>query len=86
MGYRLSRTVVILAFVFHLIVGFLYLFTGLLAPVPVAIALQIAWIGLLVVAIRVRAEPKRVALVPVVAAVLWFAVVSIGSAVFGWTA
>lgn len=86
MESKLSRTVVVLAFVFHLVVGFFYLFTGLLAPVPVAIALQIVWLGLLVVAIRVRAQPKRVALVPVVAAVLWFAVVNIGSAVFGWTA
>ncbi len=81
-----SRMIVVLAFGLHLVVGFVYLFTGLLAPIGVAIALQIAWIGLLFVAIRVRTQPKRVALIPVVAAVLWFAVLSIGSAVFRWTA
>lgn len=86
MGTKRARALLIVAFGFHLVVGFFYLMTGLLAPVPVAIALQIVWVVLLIVAIRARAEPKRVALVPVVAAVLWFAVLGIGSAVFGWTA
>jgi hypothetical protein len=70
----------------HLVVGIFYLAIGLVVPGLVIPFFWTFWILLLVVAIRHRHDPRWVLGMPLVAAAALFAAVSIGEAVFGWTA
>jgi hypothetical protein len=66
---------------------FLYAFSGLLAPTWFVVFLLAIWLVLFVLAIRwFTRHPKRVLVLPVVAAVLWFVLLNLGSAIFGFTA
>ena len=72
----------------HVAVGvFPYGASGLVAPLPGLVVLGIIWIALLVVVLRWRpANPWMTLLAPAGAVAIWFAVLSLGEAVFGWTA
>ncbi|ALU41042.1 hypothetical protein AS188_03760 [Kocuria flava] len=58
----------VLAALFHLVVGFYYLASGLMAPLWAVVLLAVWW----------------VLLVPVAAAATWFGVMAFGSSVLGW--
>lgn len=69
------------------VVLFLYGVSGLVAPWYGVAFLILLWVGLFVVGcLWWTPHPKRVALLPLVALALWFAVVSAGGAWLGWTA
>lgn len=66
---------------------FLYAFSGLLAPWWFVAFLLVIWTALFVLAIRwFTPHPVRVAWLPVVAALLWFVLLNLGSAAFDFTA
>jgi hypothetical protein len=66
---------------------FLYAASGLLAPWYGVVLLLAIWVGLFVVATRWwTPHPRRTLLLPLVAIVVWFAVLYVGEAVFDWTA
>ena len=64
-----------------------YAASGLLAPGWAVLAMLGLWIALALVAYRVHRRWGAVsALVPLLAMVLWFAVLTLGEQVLGWTA
>ncbi len=66
---------------------FVYAASGLLAPWYGVVFLMLIWVVLFVLAARWWTPyPKRTLLLPVLALVVWFAVLFLGEAVFGWTA
>lgn len=71
----------------HLALGVVYAFTGLLAP-PWAVALLCAiWLLLLVAAFWLRrTRPFWTPVAPILAAALWFATITAGEILLGWTA
>ena len=71
----------------HVATIFLYLSSGLVAPVAGVLFLLAGWTALLVAAIRLRpSRPWLVALTPAASLAFWAAVLTFGSWVFGWTA
>ena len=66
---------------------FLYAVSGLVAPWYGVVFLMLLWVLLFVQATRWwTPHPKRTLLIPLVAIALWFAVLTLGEALFGWTA
>jgi hypothetical protein len=66
---------------------FLYAASGLLAPWWGVTGLMFVWLVLFVRACRWwTPHPKRTLLLPVVAVVVWFAVVTAGGVFLNWTA
>ncbi len=66
---------------------FIYAASGLLAPWYGVVFLMLVWVVLFVVGTRWwTPHPKRTLLLPLIAVVVWFAVLSLGEAVFDWTA
>jgi hypothetical protein len=66
---------------------FLYAVSGLLAPWYGVVLLLAIWVALFVVACRWwTPHPKRMLWLPLVAVVIWFAVLTLGEALFNWTA
>ena len=66
---------------------FLYAVSGLLAPWYGVAFLMLLWVLLFVQATRWwTPHPRRTLLIPLVALALWFAVLTLGEALFGWTA
>ncbi len=87
MGNRGGRTLAqVVGMAGHLAVGVLYLAVGLVVPGLVIPFFWAFWILLAVLAVRHRDDPRWVLATPVVAAVVLAAAVSLGEAVFGWTA
>lgn len=85
---RRDRFIVIVSLVGYLLVGFFpYLVSGLIVPTGAVAVLMVCWfVGLLLTA-RLAAARPLLAPVGVVAAILfWFAFVTLGSSLFGWTA
>ena len=73
--------------VLMVLVGFLYLFSGLLVPVGVVPLLWLLWLGHLVLVIRQwKKRPWVVISAPLLSYFLWLAAIQLGSALFGWTA
>ncbi|SNT49591.1 hypothetical protein SAMN05421812_107225 [Asanoa hainanensis] len=71
----------------HVVVLFFYVVSGLVMPAWAVGVLVVIWAGLLAVAIALlRTRPPWTLVVPLVAVVVWFAVVSAGDAWLGWTA
>ena len=72
----------------QILVGvFPYGASGLVAPLPGLLFLILVWAVMLLAAWRWRpANPWAVLLVPLVSVGLWFAVISLGEAIFNWTA
>ena len=78
---------VTLAAVLHLLVGFLYLVSGLAVPGYALIPLWVWWILLTVVMVRLATRRSWWSLaVPVVAFATWKVVLLFGDLVLGWTA
>lgn len=78
---------VVLAVLAHLVIGYFYLASGLMAPLWAVSLLLVWWLVLVYAVVRlVRRRSYLVLLVPVVAAATWFAVMGFGGAVLGWTA
>lgn len=76
-----------LAGVAHLGVGFLMLVSGLAVPLYVVAVLLLEWAALTVVLLRlVQRRSWWTPAVPMVGIVSWWVVLSVGSAIFGWTA
>jgi hypothetical protein len=71
----------------HLVVGFVFLVSGLVVPWYVVPGLVAWWVVLAVVGVRVaRRRSRWVAAVPLVAAASWGIVLMVGEAAFDWTA
>jgi hypothetical protein len=79
--------VAVLAGVLHLVVGFYYLAGGLVIPGYVLIPLWVVWflLGWWLVTLALR-KSWWTPLPPVVAAVLFVVVLTVGEQVLGWTA
>ena len=78
----------ILAVVLHAGVGFVYLVSGLVAPLWGVLVLIVLWLAMSVVLVRAlqARDSMRAILVPVLGAALWFAVVQGLGTLFDWTA
>jgi len=71
----------------YVLVGVLYLGSGLVMPYPWVFGMWALWAAGLVLVIRVlRASPARTPLVPLAAVGLWVIIVQLGSWLFDWTA
>jgi hypothetical protein len=77
----------VIGIVAHVATVFLYLASGLVAPLAGVAFLFVGWAALLIAAIRLRASrPWLVVLTPVASIGFWASVLTFGSWVFGWTA
>lgn len=80
-------TVLVVSGLVHLAIGYVYLASGLIAPVPVVVALVLWW--LLLSSRLVHWALRRswwIVAVPVVGVISWLVVVELGAYFFGWTA
>jgi hypothetical protein len=82
------NALLILAIVLHAGVGFVYLVSGLVAPLWGVLLLVALWLGLSMVLVQGlrRGDPWRALLVPITGAALWFVVVRGLGTLFDWTA
>lgn len=85
---RATRGAGLIALLMHLLFGVVpYAGTGLVAPGWAVITLWAIWLALLVYGIRLwRRHAAWVWAVPVAAIMVWFAVITLGEWIFGWTA
>jgi hypothetical protein len=61
--------------------------SGLMAPLWAVVLVLLGWLVLFVLAVRwFRTRPWPVLALPFIGAVLWFAVLTFGEQVLGWTA
>lgn len=83
----LSYVVAGLAMALMAPIGFIYLTSGLVAPLWAVIVLVIIWMGLVIVGIAwFRPHPLRLLALPVVAVLVWLLVITAGERLLGWTA
>ena len=83
----LANAAALIGIAVHVATIFLYLSSGLVAPLAGVLFLLAGWAVLLVAAIRMRPiRPWLVAVTPVASFAFWAAVLTFGSWVFGWTA
>jgi hypothetical protein len=76
-----------LAVLGHLAIAPFYIGSGLVAPGWAVVSLYVVWLLLLVVLVLVwRRRPPAALLVPLGAAALVFAVITLGEQLLGWTA
>lgn len=76
--------ILILAAGLHLVAGYFYIASGLVAPLWGVTLLMMIWLGLAVWGYRNRHRPT-VLLVPIVAAIAWFVILTAGETLLGWT-
>ena len=76
----------VLATLLHLVAGFFYLSSGLVAPLWAVVLLLAIWVALAVVLFRMRTAGPKTLLVPVAAAAIWFFTLWLGQAFLNWTA
>lgn len=77
----------VVGIVAHVATVFLYLASGLVAPLAGVAFLFVGWVALLIAAVRLRpTRPWLVLLTPVASIAFWAAVLTFGSWVFDWTA
>jgi hypothetical protein len=77
----------VIGIILYLLVGWLYLASGLVVPEPWYLVMWGIWIAGLWPLIRVfRLNPMWTPAIAVGAAALWVAIVQLGSWLFGWTA
>ena len=70
-----------------LVIGFVYLTSGLVAPVWAVAGLLIFWVILVVLGLRwFREHPWRLLALPVIAVLMWLVVITLGERLLGWTA
>lgn len=74
----------VLACLLHLVAGFFYISSGLIAPLWAVLLLIAIWLVLAVVLVRRRHTGARTLLIPVVAAATWFVAISAGEMFLGW--
>ena len=74
------------AVVLHLVIGFPYLFSGLLAPLWAVGILVAIWVALGVLLIRTRSNGPRDLWAPVLGAAIWLAALNAGDGLLGWSA
>jgi hypothetical protein len=75
-----------LALVLHVLVGYPYLVSGLVAPAYGVAVLIAIWTGLLVLLLRLRSgRPLLALLVPPAALAVWYAVLALGGSLLGWS-
>ena len=83
----LRRLLLVLAVLLHLGIGVLYLAAGLVAPLWAVLVLQLSWLLLLVALVAMwRRRPSLALLMPLAAAGLFFAALTAGEQLLGWTA
>lgn len=71
----------------HVATAVLYAASGLVVPTAGLAVLWVAWLAMLLAAIRLRrSRPWLTLAVPVVSVAFWVLVLTVGEAVFGWTA
>lgn len=80
-----QAVILILATLLHLVVGYFYLVTGLMAPFWGVGTLLLIWLALAIWGYRIR-DRALVILVPLVAIAVWFVALSLGESLLGWTA
>ena len=81
---RPARLAAWMGLTLHVLLGVLYLLSGLLTPFWVVVGLWTLWTGLLAVAVHQRTKrPILVAVIPIVDLVGWAVAVRAGSALFG---
>jgi hypothetical protein len=69
------------------VIGLFYVSAGLVAPLWAVILLMIIWVGLVVIGVLwFRRRPFLVLLLPVIAVLVWFGVITLGEQLLGWTA
>ena len=76
----------VLAAILQAAVGFMYLASGLMAPLYGIVILWAIWIAATVVLVRFRRRGPILLLVPIAAAALWFGIMTLGDTVLDWTA
>ena len=76
----------VVACILQAVVGFMYLLSGLVAPLYGVVILWAIWIAATVVLVRYRKRGPVILLVPIVSGAIWFAILSIGDAFLDWTA
>lgn len=70
-----------------LVIGFVYLTSGLVAPLWAVAGLLIFWVILVVLGLRwFREHPWRLLALPVIAVLMWLVVITLGERLLGWTA
>jgi hypothetical protein len=76
-----------LAMVAMAVIGVFYVSAGLVAPLWAVILLLIIWVVLVVIGVVwFRRRPFLVLLLPVIAVLVWFGVITLGEQLLGWTA
>lgn len=69
------------------VIGVFYFSAGLVAPLWAVIGLIAVWVTLVVIGVRwFRSHPFRLLALPVIAVLIWFAVLTLGERLLGWTA
>ena len=81
-----ARTARVLGFVLLVPVGILYLASGLVVPQPWLVGVWALGIAMVVYAVWQRHRPWRVLATPIVAVLVWVAVVTLGDVLLDWTA
>lgn len=77
----------VIGMVLYVIVGWLYLGSGLVMPSPWFYLMWVVWLaGLWVIARVFKRSPAWTLAVPAGAAAFWFLVLMLGDALLGWTA
>ncbi|MDQ3784425.1 MAG: hypothetical protein M3360_06040 [Actinomycetota bacterium] len=80
-----ARALRVLGFVLHVLVGFIYVSSGLIVPGLYLFALWALWGALLALAILKRENALYVFATPFIAAALWLVVVPGLGGLFDWT-
>lgn len=75
-----------LACLLHLVAGFFYISSGLVAPLWGVLVLLAIWLALAIALVRIRHTGAKTLTIPLVAAAVWFSVLLAGQALLGWTA
>jgi hypothetical protein len=70
----------------HLIAGFFYISSGLIAPLWAVVFLLVIWLILAILLVRMRQTGARTLTIPVAAAAIWFLVLWLGDTFLDWTA
>jgi hypothetical protein len=69
------------------VIGVFYVSAGLVAPLWAVILLVIIWVVLVAIGVAwFRRRPFHLLLLPVIAVLIWFAVITLGERLLGWTA
>jgi len=69
------------------VIGVFYVSAGLVAPLWAVILLVLIWLALVAIGVAwFRRRPFHLLLLPVIAVLVWFVVITLGERLLGWTA